>query len=52
MHIYLEHPRHGQKVAISEQEAIHDERSGWTRYSPGARQDTDAPVELPSFLVN
>ena len=30
--IYLIHPTHGAKVAISEQEAISDEMYGWMRY--------------------
>ena len=32
--IYLVHDVHGAKVAISEEEAIYDEDSGWTRYNP------------------
>ena len=36
--IYLAHPRHGSKVAISEEEAQFDEEYGWERYYP------DAPV--------
>jgi hypothetical protein len=32
MHIYLKHPTHGTKVAISEQEAEYDEREGWKRF--------------------
>lgn len=32
MHIYLTHPVHGTKVAISEQEANADERNGWKRF--------------------
>lgn len=30
--IYLVHPTHGAKVAISEEEAISDEMYGWMRY--------------------
>ena len=37
--IYLVHPVHGAKVAISDQEAIYDEMNGWMRYDP------DTPVE-------
>jgi hypothetical protein len=29
--IYLVHPRHGAKVAISEEEAINDSMYGWSR---------------------
>ena len=33
MHIYLEHPIHGQKVACSDMEAEYDEQNGWERYN-------------------
>lgn len=33
--IYLQHFLHGNKVAISEDEATYDERNGWRRYTPG-----------------
>jgi hypothetical protein len=33
--IYLRHPRHGEKVAISDLEAEYDEQNGWTRYNLG-----------------
>ena len=39
MHIYLEHPTHGRKIAYMEAEAEHDEKYGWVRYNP------DTPVE-------
>lgn len=44
--IYLVHPRHGAKVAISEDEAIFDESYGWERYTfdtpaPAAADDED-----------
>lgn len=32
--IYMVHPVHGAKVAISEHEAIYDEMHGWDRYDP------------------
>ena len=32
--IYMIHPVHGAKVAISEHEANYDEMHGWTRYNP------------------
>jgi hypothetical protein len=32
--IYMVHPAHGAKVAISEHEAIYDEMHGWERYNP------------------
>jgi hypothetical protein len=34
MIIYLRHNVHGTKVAISEEEAVADERNGWARYDP------------------
>ena len=37
--IYLEHPQHGTKVAVAEQEAEYDEQNGWARYTPGETQD-------------
>lgn len=37
--IYLTHPIHGAKVAISNDEAIYDEEFGWTRYDPEAEAD-------------
>lgn len=33
MVIYLTHPIHGAKVAISDIEAESDEKNGWTRYN-------------------
>lgn len=39
MVIYLSHPVHGTKVAISEVEAAADEKNGWSRYNP------DTPTE-------
>ena len=43
MVIYLKHPQHGNKVAISEAEATYDESNGWKRYNP----DTPVKVEEP-----
>ena len=39
MVIYLSHPVHGTKVAISDVEAAEDEKNGWSRYNP------DTPTE-------
>jgi hypothetical protein len=39
MHIYLRHPNHGTKVAISDAEADDDEKNGWSRF------DIDKPNE-------
>ena len=38
--IYLKHPTHGAKVAISEEEAKQDERNGWSRFNVGDTSDT------------
>jgi len=48
MHIYLKHPTHGTKVAISEQEAEYDEREGWKRFDIDNRNviSDAAPNEL------
>lgn len=48
--IYMVHPQHGAKVAISEEEANYDEMNGWSRYDPETPQEAadedeaDAPV--------
>ena len=41
MTIYLKHPNHGTKVAISSMEADLDEQNGWTRYT----------VDTPTYEV-
>lgn len=46
--IYMVHPVHGAKVAISEHEAIYDEMHGWERYdidTPAEAADEDADEE-------
>lgn len=54
--IYLEHPRHGQKVATAESEALYDEGNGWRRFTPGANlpsepvEELTADDEVPAFL--
>ena len=40
MVIYMRHPQHGTKVAISDLEADADEKNGWTRYT------LDTPIEV------
>lgn len=32
--IYLQHPKHGAKVAISEMEAEYDIQNGWEEFDP------------------
>jgi hypothetical protein len=44
MQIYLKHPQHGNKVAISDLEADEDVRNGWTRYTLDAPAAETAPV--------
>jgi hypothetical protein len=39
--IYMVHPTHGAKVAISEHEAIYDEMHGWERYDPATPETAD-----------
>jgi len=44
MQIYLKHPQHGQKVAISDLEADEDVRNGWERYTLDEPAASVAPV--------
>jgi hypothetical protein len=46
MHIYLQHPLHGHKVATSDMEAEYDETNGWVRYNP----DTLSVVIEPEIV--
>lgn len=39
--IYMVHPVHGAKVAISEHEADYDEMHGWMRYNPDTPDEAD-----------
>jgi hypothetical protein len=45
MHIYLKHPQHGTKVAISDLEVEEDVKNGWKVYN------LDAP-EVEAASVN
>jgi hypothetical protein len=47
MHFYLRHPRHGNKVAISEMEMAADLRQGWVQYNPD-----DPPPEPEGEVTN
>ena len=49
MVIYMQHPQHGSKVAISEAEAIYDETSGWVRFQPDSNV---APSVAPAASQN
>lgn len=44
--IYLQHPKHGVKIASMEMEAQNDEIHGWTRFDP------DDPDPLPDAQDN
>ena len=46
MVIYLKHAVHGRKVAVSEAEAVYDEKNGWERYEVGALMQP-APAVAP-----
>jgi len=53
--IYLKHPVHGAKVAISEQEAIYDEMNGWMRYdvnTPNSAADADDEEVVNEMAVS
>lgn len=50
--IYMKHPRHGAKVAISENEAIFDEMNGWTRYDPTTPVKAVEADAAPAEVVN
>lgn len=44
MNIYLRHPRHGTKVAISHQEARDDMEWGWEEYDPNDPDEMETPA--------
>jgi hypothetical protein len=48
MHIYLQHPVHGRKIASMEAEAEFDENNGWVRYNPDTPSE---PEEAANTLV-
>lgn len=43
--IYLRHPKHGAKVAISDMEAENDMQNGWEEYDPADLVSSSAPVK-------
>ena len=49
--IYLRHPRHGAKVAISTQEAAADMRNGWIEFDPNSTKP-EAPAADTDKVVN
>lgn len=44
--IYLRHPTHGAKVAISDIEAENDTQNGWEEYDPNDLVADVAPNEI------
>ena len=44
MNIYLRHPRHGEKIAISWLEAREDMEQGWEEFDPSNPDDLEPPV--------
>ena len=44
MHIYLKHPQHGSKIAISDLEVEEDVKNGWKMYNLDAPAKEVAPV--------
>ena len=63
--IYLRHPNHGAKVAISEMEAENDMQNGWEEFDPtvavseslsvaiaSAPADAAVPDDKPTEVVN
>lgn len=49
--IYLDHPKHGSKVACAEAEAVADEKNGWVRRKVAAllQPAPVAPDEIPTI---
>lgn len=53
--IYLIHPKHGAKVAISQDEAATDMLNGWKIYTPGVQarlQAAEQRMEAEAPVVN
>lgn len=44
MVIYLKHPKHGTKVAVSDDEAKADEKVGWVRFQVGTLLTPETPA--------
>lgn len=52
MIIYLKHPVHGTKVAISHAEAEADEKNGWERFQEGPLYTPKLDAQEISVPVN
>jgi len=52
MIIYLRHPKHGEKVAISNVEARDDKENGWEEFDPSSPDDSESPAsaEMPASV--
>lgn len=48
--IYLRHPKHGAKVAISDMEAENDLQNGWKEFDP-AELEVDSAPEVDAIVV-
>lgn len=44
--IYLRHPRHGEKVAISWLEVQEDIQHGWEEFDPSDPNDSESPASV------
>ena len=44
MNIYLRHPKHGEKIAISNLEAREDMENGWEEFDPTDSDDLEPSV--------
>jgi hypothetical protein len=44
--IYLQHPKHGTKVANMDLEAEFDEQNGWERYNPDTPSAPEAAAPV------
>jgi len=42
--IFLRHPKHGEKVAISWLEAREDMEHGWEEFDPSCSYDSESPA--------
>ena len=49
--IYLRHPKHGAKVAISDMEAENDLQNGWKEFDP-AELEFDSAPEVDAIIVD
>lgn len=50
--IYLQHPQHGGKIAISEEEAATDIANGWKIFTPGVVAQTASQPEADAPILN